>query len=208
MNSETKKEDLNKSFHPINDEAEHTMNPKDSTPQEHSPEFLEDGDDKTDSLKAELTKLKVEAENNFNQYLRAVAEAENARKRHQKEQANLTRYSLESFFKELLPVLDSFENALHAKYDDQDSAKALASLKEGILLVKKQLLDVLEKNGLTSISAIGEKFNPNLHQAIRKIESNEVSDEQVEEEYAKGYTLYERLLRPSMVSVKVPSSQG
>jgi molecular chaperone GrpE len=67
------------------------------------------------------------------------------------------------------------------------------------------LMTLLEKNGLATIDAVGEKFNPELHQAIRRLESTDAKEEIVFEEYAKGYTLNERLLRPAMVSVKVPA---
>jgi molecular chaperone GrpE len=77
---------------------------------------------------------------------------------------------------------------------------------EGIVLVKKQLNDVVAKHGLQKVEAEGTKFDPNIHQAIQKIEEDGATEETVGQEFATGYLLNGRLLRPSMVSVKVPKA--
>lgn len=149
----------------------------------------------------ELERLKQEADDNYNLYLRAVADAENARKRLLKEVENSKKFALEGFFKDILVVLDGFEKALLS-----NTATDIQAFHEGIVIVRKQLLEILERNGLQEIPAQGKKFDPNVHQAIKRTESSEVQEELVDCEYAKGYKMYDKLLRPSIVSVLVPSS--
>ncbi len=153
-----------------------------------------------ESHRKEIERIKQEADANYNLYLRSLADAENGRKRLLKEVESSKRYALEGFLKDVLPVLDGFEKALLTK--DQESAGS--SLLEGIAIVRRQLLELLEKNGLQAISSEGKKFDPTLHQAIKRTESADVTEEIVECEYAKAYKIYDRLLRPAIVSVLVP----
>lgn len=156
--------------------------------------------------KKEIVRAKQEAEQNYNLYARAMAEAENGRKRLIKDFEHSKRYALEGIFKDLLPVLDGFDNAFSSQTLDQESAAK--ALQEGILLVKKQLLEVLEKNGLQALAAQGKKFDPNIHQAIKRTESADVQEETVEQEFARGYKIHDKLLRPSIVSVLSPMSSN
>ncbi|MBP6218032.1 MAG: nucleotide exchange factor GrpE [Oligoflexales bacterium] len=158
-----------------------------------------------EQLQSECVRLKEEATNSHNQYLRALAEAENIRKRYQREQASHLRYSLENFFRELLPILDSLEKAVPS-IPGSKGADSSDSVLLGVEMVRKQLFDILEKNGLSQMTVVGEKFDPSRHQAIRRVESPDVRVETIHEEYAKGYLLSDRLLRPAIVSVKVPVS--
>lgn len=154
--------------------------------------------------KKEISLAKQESEQNYNLYARAMAEAENARKRIIKDFEHTKRYALEGIFKDILPVLDGFDNAFSSQNLDKESAAK--SLQEGILLVKKQLHEVLEKNGLQPLPAQGKKFDPNIHQAIKRTESSDIDEETVEHEFAKGYKIYDKLLRPSIVSVLSPAA--
>ena len=138
-------------------------------------------------------------------YIRALAELENVRRRSEREKADIGRYCFENFFTDLLPVLDSFDKAL-SKEEEAEKELAANSFYTGIQLVSKQLIQNLEKNGLTQVKSLGEKFDPECHQAIQKNESSKIKEETVSEEYAKGYMLNGRLLRPAMVSVSVPTS--
>jgi len=153
----------------------------------------------TESQKKEVERLKREAEDNYNLYLRTLADAENGRKRLLKEVENSKRFALESFFKDVLPVLDGFEKALQT-----DQAHSASSLLEGISIVRRQFKELLEKNGLHEIPSLGKRFDPNIHQAIKRTESTDVAEETVECEYAKAYKIYDKLLRPAIVSVLVP----
>lgn len=160
------------------------------------------------SLKSELETSQSETKNNYDKYLRAVAEMENLRRRSEKEKSSLRQFALENVCKDLLPVLDSFDRALAEqmpKEQDEKAAPNNDSFIDGMLMVKKQFIEILEKQGLEIIEAVGQKFDPNVHQAIQRVESKDTEDERVKDEYSKGYTLNGRLLRPAMVSVMVPS---
>ncbi len=153
------------------------------------------------SEKLELSKK--EGKEHYDNYLRAWAEIDNVRKRSAKEKNEAIRYSLENFLTDLLPVLDSFDKALEV---DSKVEIEYESFKNGVFLVKKQFTEVLTKHGLEPVIAEGKKFNPSLHQAISRIQSLDTQEEIVSLEYAKGYTFHDRLLRPSMVQVKVPAN--
>ena len=135
-------------------------------------------------------------------YLRLRAELENFRKRTAKEKEDLHRYALEDIMKDLLPVLDSFEQGFAALADDKTTAQS--SFAAGMQLVAEQLHKVLVGHGLQVVSSCQESFDPQVHQAVRREESRDVNCETVGEEFAKGYLLHDRLLRPAIVSVRVP----
>jgi molecular chaperone GrpE len=153
--------------------------------------------DEKEALQAEVYELK-------DKYLRTMAEMENVRRRADKDRSDLIKFGMESFFKDLLVVLDSFEKA--APESQEADGKEQGQFLEGIVLVKKQLNDVVAKHGLQKVEAEGTKFDPNIHQAIQKIEEDGATEETVGQEFATGYLLNGRLLRPSMVSVKVPKA--
>lgn len=157
--------------------------------------ILEDFDNRISLLEAQLEDKKAEL-------LRARADFENSRRRLERDKDTFVRYGLENILKDMLPCLDSFEQAVISP-SDEDS---LEKLQEGVLLVKKQLVEILAKHGLTKVESDGATFNPELHQAIRKEESDEVCEEKVGEVYQHGFMLHDRLLRPAMVSVKMPKS--
>ena len=156
---------------------------------------------------AELTRLQTEAQDFKDKYMRVYAEMENIRRRHERDRADLIKYALENVFKDFLPVLDSLEKALPDDLSNAPQGNGSGvgrSHYEGMLMVKRQLLDVCRKHGLEEISAAGSAFDPNVHQAIQRVESPDVRIETVGSEYAKGYLLNGRLLRPAIVSVLVP----
>ena len=162
------------------------------------------------NLQQEIEKLKKESSDNYNKFVRAMADMDNIKRRAEKEKSDIRQYALESFLKEMLPILDSFNQATEGSEQEEGSAKGETgkSFFEGMLMVKRQLSETLEKHGLTGIEAKGAPFDPNLHQAISKVESDEIKQEIVKDEYSKGYTLNGRLLRPAMVSVLVPSENN
>lgn len=155
---------------------------------------------------AELDKLAQEAADLKDKYMRAVAEMENMRRRMERERTDLIKYGLENVFKDFLPVLDSLEKAMPD--DEAGMPKANGASNEsylaGMQMVKKQLVDVFRRHGLESIQSRGQTFDPNLHQAIQRVESADVQVDTVGDEYARGYLLNGRLLRPAMVSVLTP----
>lgn len=155
------------------------------------------------SLEGRLRELEDELQDYKDRYLRNLADVENMRKRHERERADLLKYASEKLLQDMLPVLDSFEKATQVS-----GSVANDPVLEGVRMVHKQFLQILENHGLKLIDAQGKAFDPNLHQAIQRVETDEVRDETVKDEYQKGYTLNGRLVRPSMVSVFVPRSSG
>lgn len=148
---------------------------------------------KVSALEAELADQKAEV-------LRARADFENSRKRMERDKQTFVKYGIEGLLKDILPCLDSFEQATMQAAGEE----AADQLKEGVLLVKKQLVEILSKHGLTQVESSGAVFDPELHQAIRKDESGDVKEETVGEVYQQGFMLHDRLLRPAMVSVLMP----
>lgn len=134
----------------------------------------------------------------YERYLRIAADFDNYKKRITKEKNDLVAYGNEELIKALLNVIDNLERALKHK----ESERTNKSLIEGVDLVYKQFLSILEKFGLERINADkGSKFDPNYHQAVEHIESQDITPGLVVNEMIKGYLLKERLLRPSMVAV-------
>jgi molecular chaperone GrpE len=159
---------------------------------------------KIDEHTAEIIKLKKsleektkEAEENYNRFIRSCADLENFRKRVEKEKKEIVAFANDRLMKELLQVVDNMERAL----SHIDNKTDIESLKEGVGLTIDQLFSILKKFGLERISAVGERFNPNIHEAVSHEESNKHEPESVIKEFQKGYMLKGRLLRPAMVAV-------
>ncbi len=136
--------------------------------------------------------------------LRTAAEAENFKKRLQREKEEQTRYANETFMRDLLPVMDNLERAL------QHSATApnQEGLLEGLSMTLKGFTDTLARFGCTALKAIGKTFDPNFHEAVSQEESSKVEPGTVLKELQKGYMLKDRLLRPAMVIVSKPASES
>ena len=149
---------------------------------------------------AEIKQLKREKEELRDQLLRKMADMENLKKRLEREKSDYYQYALSDFLKDLLAILDNLERAL----DEPDEGDG-KSLQEGVRLIHKQFVDAMRKRGVAPIlDVVHQKFDPNLHQALATEESDEVGEPQVVEEMQRGYTLHERLLRPSLVKVRLP----
>lgn len=156
-------------------------------------------------LQQELEAEKTKSKENYELYLRTMADMENLKKRHSKEKENLHKFALESFLKDLLPTLDSLDNAMTESKKESDKIDVQQFL-DGLHMVSKKLQEHLNQNGLQAVDASGEKFNPEFHQAIQKVEKDDIDLELVDQVFVKGYTLNGRLIRPAMVSVAVPKS--
>ncbi|EJW3040534.1 nucleotide exchange factor GrpE [Campylobacter upsaliensis] len=151
-----------------------------------------------EELENETEEKDYEAEYNAlkDQYLRANAEFENIKKRLEKEKINAMAYANESFAKDLLDVLDALEAAVKVEANDEVSLK----IKEGVQNTLDLFLKKLEKHGVKEIEATCE-FDPNLHEAMFHIESDEHQSGAVVQVLQKGYKLGERVIRPTKVSV-------
>jgi molecular chaperone GrpE len=155
------------------------------------------------ALEADLAAAREEARQNHERWLRERADLENLKKRAARERAETVRFANENLLKDLLPVVDNLERAVeHAQGGGNGQP-----LVEGVALVLKALLDVLERHGVTRVAAKGAAFDPAHHEAVAHVESGEHEPNSVVEEHQAGYLLNERLLRPALVSVaKAPEA--
>ncbi|MFT3804684.1 MAG: nucleotide exchange factor GrpE [Burkholderiaceae bacterium] len=156
-------------------------------------------DPQLEALRQELAAAQAKASEHYDAYVRARAEMENVRRRAQDDVAKAHKFSIESFAESLLPVRDSLEMALKT---DKVSAQ---SLLEGVEVTLKQLAAVFERNKLMVIDPAGQKFDPNLHQAISMVPGNSVNPpvepNHVVSVLQKGYLINDRILRPALVTV-------
>lgn len=148
-----------------------------------------------DELKAQIESLTVELKAAKEGQARANADSYNAQKRMESETEKAKKFALQKFAKDLLDVVDNLERGLEAG----EKAAADESVLEGIRLTHKVLLGVLEKNGITVVNPVGEKFNPDYHEAVGI--APDVAADTVGVVLQKGYTLHERSIRPAMVLV-------
>ena len=148
-------------------------------------------------LREQLAAKDQEAKTNYDLYVRQVAETENFKKRNLRERDEAIRFANETLLKDLLPVIDNLQRAIaHAESDENGK-----SLVEGVAMVLKGFLDVLNKFGVSQIAAVGQPFDPSKHEAMAQVTSDTHAPNTVIEELHKGYMLRDRLLRPALVSV-------
>ncbi len=155
----------------------------------------------------ELEQLKSEAEDARDRMLRTAAEFENYKKRAEREKNEFIKYIAGDFVTDLIPILDNLERAIEIK-ENNSGVEDLTSFREGIRLIYKQLWDVLEKRGVTQIEAVGQLFDPNVHEAVMQIPSEKYPENIVANEFQKGYMLHDRVIRASMVSVSSGNAGG
>ncbi|HEX7048019.1 MAG TPA: nucleotide exchange factor GrpE [Gammaproteobacteria bacterium] len=157
-----------------------------------------------DDVEAALVAANEKAEDNWNQYLRAVAELDNIRKRATRDVEQARRFAIERFAADLLAVKDSLEMGINAATDSKDKASALL---EGTEMTLKQLAQVFEKFGITEIDPKGEKFDPEQHEAMATQPSSEAEPDTVLTVVQKGYLLNGRVLRAARVLVARPADE-
>jgi molecular chaperone GrpE len=133
----------------------------------------------------------------YNKWVKVHAEYENTRKRIEKEKWEHMKFANENLVSQLFPIVDNFDLALAA----MEKAKDKAAVMDGIKLVQKEFHRIIEENGVEKIKTVGEKFDPNIHDAVSVIETDEHPDGVILEEVRAGYTLNERLLRPAQVII-------
>ena len=159
------------------------------------------GDPPVAAREDELEKLRSERDNLFDRLARLQAEFDNYRKRSARENADFRDFAVADAARALLPVIDNFSLAL------KNASARPEDLRKGVELIHKQLQDVLQKLNVERIPAQGQPFDPNVHEAIEVVESDEVPDHHVLEELQPGYRIKGRLLRPAMVRVAKSSPQ-
>lgn len=184
-----KKHDSAKSA-PVEPAPEFETNESIETAEPANPEEL------ASQLKELLAAKEAESRENWDRFVRERADLDNYRKRTNREKEELLNYGNKSLIEEILPVVDNLERALvHANED------GISAVVEGIRMTHGMLLSALKKFGVTPVEAIGTPFNPEFHQAMTQIPTDQTPPNTVVEEFQKGYMLKDRLLRPAMVSV-------
>ncbi len=148
------------------------------------------------SVEIEIERLESELDELRDIHLRKLAEFDNFRKRTERERVEIKRHANEELVRELLPVLDNFERALEHR-----SESDVGAFHEGVEMIAKQLWDTLERQGVEIIDPMGERFSPEYHEAVHRIEDAELEPGTVASVLAKGYVCNGRLVRPAMVGV-------
>ena len=172
-------------------------------PQETPSEALADGGPFDSILEGQLAAMAAEREQFAaeraelqERLLRTRAEFENARRRAERERLDFFQYAAMDMVRDMLPILDDFERALKVETADRDYAK-------GVELIYQRMADTLKKLGLEPIETAGQRFDPNLHQAVERVQTEDAEDQSILGEFQRGYNFKGKLLRPAMVRVAV-----
>lgn len=148
-----------------------------------------------EALKGQVDGLNKDLQEKKDRLLRLQADFDNFRRRSAKEREEISAVVTQNFCKDMLPLLDNFERAMAAETKDVEA------FQKGVEMIFTQFQEILKKNGLEHIEAIGQKFDPNFHQAVMRVEDPEKEDDTVAQELQKGYMVKGRVIRPSMVQV-------
>ena len=148
------------------------------------------------ALTAERDQIAAEKADLKDRLLRTLADFDNFRRRAERDRSEYVQFATVELLRDLIPILDDFRRAVKVETADKEYAK-------GIELIDQRLFETLKKAGLEPIKAAGQPFDPNLHQAVDRVQSEELPDQTVLEEYQSGYNFKGKLLRPAMVKVAV-----
>ncbi len=197
----TKVDELREALKAKKEAEERQKQPQEQAPKvEAAEEKLEVAEEKKEKdITTELEAAEREAKEHYEKLLRLMAEFENYKKRALREKEEHIKYANETLIKEILPVLDDFDRTL--AHFSAEKETNLNTFIDGVQLIQKSLLNILQKFGLTEIDAIGQKFDPSLHDAVSCINSTEHEDDTVIEVHRKGYKLFDRVIRASQVVV-------
>ncbi len=161
--------------------------------------------DRAEDLEAKLEDAVKKAADNYDKYVRSVAELDNYKKRAVREKVDAIQYGNENLLRDILPLVDGMDRALEHACNSED----FDAFRKGLKLLQGQLLGCLQKHGVEMIDTAGKNFDPNVHEAMMQVESTEHEESGVVGEFERGYLLNGRLLRPAKVSVcKRPSGSG
>ena len=146
---------------------------------------------------AEVEDLRRQVAEKNDRLLRALAEADNIRRRSQREREEAVRYAAEALVRDIIPVLDNLDRALEAARAAGDTS----AIVDGVELIRREFLKALDRHGVTRHSALGQRFDPNHHEAIARVVSVDKEPDTVVGETAPGYALRGRVIRPAQVAV-------
>ncbi|WP_337778134.1 nucleotide exchange factor GrpE [Mitsuokella jalaludinii] len=181
------------------DEAEAAQEDAAEGSEEEAPEEAAVADaamqEEIEALKGQVDGLNKDLQEKKDRLLRLQADFDNFRRRSAKEREEISAVVTQNFCKDMLPLLDNFERAMAAETKDVEA------FQKGVEMIFTQFQEILKKNGLEHIEAIGQKFDPNFHQAVMRVEDPDKEDDTVAQELQKGYMVKGRVIRPSMVQV-------
>jgi molecular chaperone GrpE len=168
--------------------------------------MMEAGDDRSGmdapaQAASEVDELRRELADKNDRLLRALAEADNTRRRAQRDREDAVRYAAESLVRDVIPVLDNLDRALDAARATAARASDASGIVDGLELIRREFVKVLERHGVTRYSALGQRFDPNQHEAIARVVSVDKEPDTVVGETAPGYSLRGRVIRPAQVAV-------
>ncbi|WP_307473264.1 nucleotide exchange factor GrpE [Cytobacillus purgationiresistens] len=189
MDQTTDEANTNDTIEEVFEEAA-DLNTEDSN--EQSEETAEVAD-----LKAKTAELESKLADAENRYLRLQADFDNSRRRAKLDREASEKYRSQSLISDLLPAIDNFERALQTQADNDQ----VNSLKQGMEMVYRSLVEALKKEGAEQIESVGKEFDPHIHQAVMQVEDDQFESNIVVEEFQKGYMLKDRVIRPAMVKV-------
>jgi molecular chaperone GrpE len=164
--------------------------------QAETPEPVETLEDQLAAVTAERDQIAAEKSELSDRMLRARAEFDNARRRMDRERSDYLQFAAMDLMRDILPILDDFERALNVETADRNYAK-------GVELIYQRLSDTAKKMGLEPIDTAGKSFDPNLHQAVERVQTEDAEDQAILGEFQRGYNFKGKLLRPAMVRVAV-----
>ena len=160
------------------------------------------------NINDDISKLNEEIENLKEEKLRTLAEMENLRKRFEKDKIDSIRYGNHNLARDMLTLGDNLSRALDAISSEENRSESFNNLIDGLKIVQKEFVMILEKHGVKKIESINKKFDHNYHQAMLEVETDEFNEGYVVQEIQSGFTMHDRLLRPSMVGVsKKPNNK-
>ena len=192
-------EENNKTENNLKEENDQTNN--DKIPQDATTEDDLKKNEKEPTPEELIIKLNTQIEELKDQRLRSIAELENYRKRSEKDQADALKYGIANFAKEVVSIRDNIERANTSIVDELKQEEKIKPVIEGLDLIQQSIISVLDRFGIKKIEAMDQKFDHNFHQAMIEIERDDCEPGIVVQELIPGYTLHDRLLRPSMVGV-------
>lgn len=157
------------------------------------------------STQERVEHLERELQHMKDQQLRLLADCDNTKKRLHREQDEFIRYAAETMVRGLLPILDSLDQALVAI----DKGTNHHAIRTGVQLIHRQLLSVLEQEGVQRIPTVGERFDPHRHEAIAQVDATDgAADETIAEEVQVGYMMHHKVIRPAIVKVAKKKAEG
>ena len=180
----------------MQEQTEETVEQTEVTEENTAEETVENVEEnKEPTIEEKLEEAQKQAKDNLDKYIRQLAEFENFRKRSNSEKTAMYSNGVRDTVEKLLPVIDNFERAVEAADDKEDP------MYKGVEMILKQFMEILENLGVKEIPSKGESFDPNVHSAVMHIDDESCDENVVVEVFQKGYTLGDKVIRPSMVKV-------